>query len=382
MVSFIPGLPAEGSPLVSAEIRNNFIALNNRTDKVEVKATTPASASLLISSGIVFFQNKVLIEFAGQKLNLGDPVNGIAGFKSKGYFKDVAIVLRLSLNHSTNTYEATVTFVEGPEKEASTANFNLILLRSNDLPLAHFVVRHNGVVLDAPGQIEPISQSQIIDTRNYLDVGGVEYYSAVVGDRQVLKDAYGSIVVDGYFNPIITGTTTGTFVSGDSANFHPIQSAVSQLESTGGTILLRRGVYEITSTITIPNNITLLGEGASTIIKMLDTFEGPMFRILGDRVSINNIVFQGTLPSYINANDALIKLVNSQYCTIKDCYIQGGVIGISLSNSNYNIVTNNYFISNDTAISILNCQNNFITYNQFNSNSTEVDDLGSNLKIP
>lgn len=382
MVSFIAGLPAEGSPLVSAEIRNNFTALNNRTDKVEVKATIPASTSLLIGSGTVYFTNRILVKFSGQKLNLGDLISGIKGFTKKGYFKDVLLVLRPKLNLETNRYEALCTFIEGPEKASPSADLTTTIPNSSDLPLAHFVVRHNGLELDTPGQIEPITQTQITDVRNYLDTGGVEYYSAVVGDRRIKINQDGSAVEDAYSNIVIEGKTIGTTAQYYLEDIHPIQQAIDQLANDGGTIILRKGIYQISSTITITSNITLIGEGSGTIIQMLDSFQGPMFKILGDRISLRSMRLIGTLPSSQVVNDSLIKVVGAKYCTISDCFIESGVIGLTLYNSNNNIISNNYLINNNLAISITGSSNNFLSFNQFKDNLSDLDALGSNTRLP
>lgn len=367
MPNFIKGLPAEASSLKSSEIRNNFLALDARTGKIACRATIPASTSVTTDSGTVYFADRISVKLDGQKINLGDIDTGIAPFINIGFFKDVAIVARVSFNATTQSHEAVTLFIEGPEKASSVADKSIVPIRSTDLPIARFIVRHNGINLTEKGQIEPISQIQITDFRNYLDVGGLTYYSATVGDRLVSVDSYGVLATDAYGAAVIGGETSGSYVGNikDSLGniVTPIVQAIEDLASTGGTIFIRRGTYMISETLVIPSNVSLLGEGSSTILQVDSSFSGPAIQITGNKISIANLVISGA------GVGTLIALMASTNCTIKDCFVLNGVTGLELdASSTRNIITNNYIKDNDVGVNLVDNTKNILALNQFDNN--------------
>lgn len=374
MPNFIKGLPAQKSALQSSEIRNNFIALDARTGKIVLRATNPASTAVTTDSGIVYSTDRIPFSVDAQQINLGDATTGVAEFSNLGYYRDIVIVIRFSFDQETLTYNAFSTFVEGPEKASSTSEPDLVALRSTDLPIARLIVRHNGISLGQKGEIDPVTQSDIVDYRNYLDVGGITYYSASVGDREV----------DGYLN--ITGETIGTF-TGTVDNVSPIQQAIDSLTETGGTVFLKRGTYTISSTLTLPANVQLVGEGRMTSLEMTD-FVGPLLSITGDSAKVENIKFLGS-ATHANVSNPLIVVSSASYVSIKDCFLEEcSHGGIRYTTSTKNICIGNYFLDNDTYG--LNLQatsaKNIINSNQFYHSdpmfsSHIIDDDGDNQTI-
>ena len=379
--NFIAGLPVEGGPLVSADIRNNLTALDVRTGKIGTHATVPASTSITTDTGIVYFSDRIVVDISAQQLNLGDLTVGVSSFRNIGFFKDIVIVARLDFNTTTNRYEASTMFLEGPEKSSSTSQPELIPLRSTDLPVARFVVRNNGINISSKGQILPIADTDILDYRNYLDVGGGSYYSASVGDRLVQTDAYGVLVPDAYGAAIITGQTAGTFVGNTKDAYgsiiNPIQQAINSVSLTGGTVFIKRGLYQISQTITVPDNVQIIGEGYASTIQMLDTFTGPLFSVTGKHVQFSSLRLLGPLPGNV-ANLPLIYFVNTSSCTVKDCFIEAGLIGIQCYLSNRNILTNNYFNNNSIAIKLDGSTKNIVSSNQFTNNTTNISGASGN----
>ena len=379
--NFIAGLPVEGGPLVSADIRNNLTALDVRTGKIGTHATVPASTSITTDTGIVYFSDRIVVDISAQQLNLGDLTVGVSSFRNIGFFKDIVIVARLDFNTTTNRYEASTMFLEGPEKSSSTSQPELVPLRSTDLPVARFVVRNNGINISSKGQILPIADTDILDYRNYLDVGGGSYYSASVGDRLVQTDAYGVLVPDAYGAAVITGQTAGTFVGNTKDAYgsiiSPIQQAINSVSLTGGTVFIKRGLYQISQTITVPDNVQIIGEGYASTIQMLDTFTGPLFSVTGKHVQFSSLRLLGPLPGNV-ANLPLIYFVNTTSCTVKDCFIEAGLIGIQCYLSNRNILTNNYFNNNSIAIKLDGSTKNIVSSNQFTNNTTNISGASGN----
>lgn len=389
MPNFIRGIPASDSPIRSSEIRNNFLALDDRTGKIGARATIPSSTSILIDGGVVYYGNRVSINMEPSRLDLGDQLTGVQQFYNIGYFKDIAIVARVTFNSTSERYEASTFYIEGPEKATNLSQPELIPLAANDLPIARLVVRHNGIDLVSRGQIEPINQDDILDYRNYLDVGGVEYFSAVVGDRRARFDSYGAVALDSYGFPILDGETIGTFVdriiveqdlvSRNVYYSNSIQEAIDSLEGKGGTILLKRGTYLVKETLTIPSNIHLLGEGRSTKLVVDNSFAGPMINVEGDSVILEKINFIGALPDIGTVTEGLVRLYNSNFSTIKDCTFEDALKCLEILTGTQNIVTNNFFLSSNFGVRVLGSSavKNFIGLNHFNSVTTPTTDSGT-----
>lgn len=386
MPNFIGGLPPQGGRLISAEVRNNFLALNRRTNKLTPRATVPASTKINIGAGIVFFTDRIQVNFAGSQLDLGDDTLGVTPFNNIGYFKDVVVVLRIEFNTTTKRYEGQAVFLEGPEKASQALDLDLFQIQATDIPIAAFPVRHNGLNVGTfLGQIEPINQSEILDLRNYVDNGGLTYYSATVGDRQVQEDGYGAVILDTITGlPEIEGETVGSFTGliedGYGNLIHPIQQAVDYVSSAGGgTVFIRRGEYTPLDTLTIPDNVELLGEGANTKLIREDTFSGPLIKVSGDNVKISNLYIQGP-STHEAAYGPLVEFSTAKNCTISNCQIIATeVTGIAFENTTTRcICTNNFVSAAETGVKVSSDSPLImIIGNQFEDNSTDVDNDGS-----
>lgn len=379
MPNFIPGIPAQNGPLNSAEIRENFLALNARTGKVTPRADNPPSSKVYLDGGKIYFNDNIVVDWDAQVLDLGDLTNGVSAFTNDGFFRDVAVVVRVEFNQTSSRYEAYPVFIEGPEKDSSSSQVELVNLRSTDLPVARFVVRHTGSDNVNKGQIEPITQLQISDFRNYLTVGGISYNSASTGDREVSVDAYDVVQVDGYGIPIITGSTVGTFTGsirstindGYGGKSSPIQQAIDSVSALGGgSIFIKKGTYNVTKTIVVPDNISLYGEGESSIIQMVDSFPGPLLNVEGDNVFIQNLNIKAP-DTLINVTKALVRFAGTN-CTIENCKIKGGVVGLEFDSASRNICTKNYFQFNSVAIALGSSLKNIISFIQFENNITDI----------
>lgn len=383
MPNFISGLPATGTPLVSAEIRNNFLALNARTDKLTPRATVPASTKVNVGTGTIYFADHVQVRFSGQQIDLGDSLSGVSEFNNIGFFKDIVVVLRQQFNATNNRYSAVAIFLEGPEKASSTIQPDLVQIASTDIPIAAFVVRHNGLNLGvAKGQIEPIPQTSILDIRNFVDAGGITYFSTTVGDRMIEEDGYGTVILDSNGLAEIQGETVGVH-TGMINGVHPIQRAINEVHAQGGgTVFIRRGHYIPSSTIVVYDNVQLLGEGKNTIIERSDSFEGPLLKLVGEHASVANVFIQGP-STHVYAYGPLLEFSEATYCSIQNCIIDAtavtavGVVDLSTRNS----IVNNFIIQASVAIFIeAGCSKNLIVQNQINNTTTPFQDesLGAN----
>lgn len=76
-----------------------------------------------------------------------------------------------------------------------------------------------------------------------------------------------------------------------------ISDAISSLNGVGGTIKLLPGIYNITSTLTIPENTTIIGSGNKTEVRYTTgNSAAPLFTITGSNVTLDNfyVNFTGT----------------------------------------------------------------------------------------
>mgnify|MGYP001550204750 CR=1 FL=1 len=318
---------------------------------------------------MVYFSDRISLDVQAQSVDLGDPDTGVRPFINQGFFRDAAIVIRLTFNPTTSRYTASAAFVEGPEKTSSTSQPELLPLSATDIPVARFVIRHNGNTNSLRGQIEPITQDAIEDFRDYIDVGGVTYYSATVGDRQVQFDGYGTLTTDAYGVAVINGETIGAFTGTDEDGIHPLQQAIDSLSTTGGTVFVRRGTYTINSTLTIPDNVELVGEGRTSVIQMGSSLSGAMIIINGDNVKLENLTIKGPLPD--SSSNTSIQLSNATRAIIKNCYIEDSIVGLDFIGSTRNIIANNFFIDNSVGVRLTGTTNNLLNSNQFEGSTTD-----------
>jgi len=109
------------------------------------------------------------------------------------------------------------------------------------------------------------------------------------------------------------------FVGDGTNDQNAINSAIAALPSTGGSVVLLDGTYNINGTITVNKaNVSLTGQGASTILKRTydesasDTAGVVTITVANDTVS--SLEVDGSKATYTNANDYGIFLKRSVAC--------------------------------------------------------------------
>lgn len=373
---FIPGIPTANTRVNSEEIRNNFLALNSRTSSLLPSVTMPISQKIKIDSGLIYFADKVSVNFEGALIDLGDPQTGVLPFENsqKGWYRDIFIVLRLSVNEN-NDFIATPAFIEGPTKIVAEFQYNLVQINNTDIPVAHILIRNNGES-NVIGAIEVISRESIVDIRGFLDIGGLSYFTSTIGDRNILRNPDGSVTEDSQGNPQITGSTVGEFnysiFNENLEEITSLQQAINKASALGGgCIFIKRGLYKVRNAILIPSNISLVGEGANTIIQREDSTlfgDDALFILTGENIFLSNLNIKGNTSNQY-AYSELLRLFNCKHCKIDGCIfdinnnsalairldsssknslinniIKNGKLGIKTSeNSNLNIIIGNHF---------------------------------------
>lgn len=338
MPTFIKGVPTEGSQLSSSVIRSNFDALDRRTGKLTPKSTVPASTRINVGAGTIYLSNKTSVVFPSSQIDLGPASgeNGISPFSQIGFFKDIILILKEVNNNGVK--QVVLSFVEGPEKASSVFDPQAVVLGTQDLPIAGLTVRHNGIastivgaggaLADKYGQIEPVESSDIVDLRNYMDVGG-ETSSTTVGDSTTEIDSDGVNVL---------GSSRGSF---NGSTEQAIKDAIENLKldngSYKGSILIKAGDYTIGSTIQVPEGVRICGEGSSTSLVAADDID-TIFSLSSD-TQMKDMKITGR-PSGTGA--ALISVLGNYNMLNNIIFDTAPVSGVSLS-GNHNVVASCIF---------------------------------------
>jgi hypothetical protein len=170
--------------------------------------------------------------------------------------------------------------------------------------------------------------------------------------------------------PVASGSTAGAdFVSTScTASDAVIQSAITALPASGGTIYLEEGTYILSGTVTIPSNVTLEGSGQGTVLEYENSYNtgSEMLYIpSGTGVRISNLRLDGNTSHQTGAFDEGIYVggtgivnidnVQSNHFTDYGFYFSGGTDTLTNSYATGNVtggvndLANNTVISNTTA---------------------------------
>lgn len=127
-----------------------------------------------------------------------------------------------------------------------------------------------------------------------------------------------------------------------------INNAIQQVGSMGGgEIVLLPGTYIASTPIMVQSpNISLRGNGSSTVIQRGYSGTNAFLDVLGDNSAISHIVFDSNRSSYpISRMSTDIKLQGSN-CSIRYCSVINTGCTSLLSTGNYNVIAYNSFGGN------------------------------------
>lgn len=137
-------------------------------------------------------------------------------------------------------------------------------------------------------------------------------------------------------------------------------SAAITAASSGDTIVVLAGTYDISSEIKVSKTLTIRGQGDSTIINGGST-AAIIFNLTANHVNISNMKIQYATSTGIN--------VVGNHCKIDNCTVSNCLVGIDLEGSADNAIIENSTISNNQDIGInvsaatVTIQYNTIEYN-------------------
>ena len=179
---------------------------------------------------------------------------------------------------------------------------------------------------------------------------------------------------------VVTTITDARFV---------INAAIASLPATGGTIYLMEGTYPVFNSINVPNNVTISGAGAATIIKLADLADAFYTGIFtnsdtatGKNVTIKNLAIDGNgLMQDISASSG-IYFNNVSGGTISNVSVSnmGYASAISLSSSSFNTITGTTLNSNNGGIYLSASSDNIISSNYASGSSSDGINLDASSR--
>jgi parallel beta-helix repeat protein len=172
----------------------------------------------------------------------------------------------------------------------------------------------------------------------------------------------------------------------DGVNDHiEIQTALMDLPLSGGTVYLKEGTYIISGRIEIgeKENVALVGAGMSTVLKLENGLDHPIYMIA---VFVNDILIKDLRLNGNKANQTFSSGMDGIFCLIVEdlritnCRIENFAgSGIQLKHSGNNVISNNTFENNSCGIRLVGPSNgNLIYHNNFVNNDNQAYDNGVN----
>jgi len=164
------------------------------------------------------------------------------------------------------------------------------------------------------------------------------------------------------------------YVCDGNSDQDEINSALNALPENGGKVYLAEGTYIVSGAITIgKSNVTLLGAGASTVIKIKDSHNASINVIYASGKSgllIQNLRIDGNKANQTSGTMHGIYFSSVENSKIVDCWLEDlRSIGIALSSSSNNTVTSNTCQGNGSyGIWLGSSSNNTVTGNNCQGN--------------
>jgi hypothetical protein len=159
------------------------------------------------------------------------------------------------------------------------------------------------------------------------------------------------LVIEDTEEPVIeepvetTGTVPQNWATGDGTESNPwandcIKKAYDAVP-VGGTIFLKAGYYELTTTVTISKQINLIGEGINKTIIITANAIG--FQVDADYCIIRNLTVDGDAQTDANSGMVCINSTQANYLLLENIEIKNaGYYGLNMNDPNYCTFKNIY----------------------------------------
>ena len=162
--------------------------------------------------------------------------------------------------------------------------------------------------------------------------------------------------------------TSADYVCGPDNNQDEINSAITAIAATGGTVLLLEGTYYITASITLSSNVALVGQGAGTVLKIPNGFNTDIVVISGSNIShvrVASLRIDGNKANQTAGEMHGICFSGVTFSEITNCRVENMMsLSIHLYFSDNNTITDNMCKGNGGhGIFLWSSSNSFITNN-------------------
>lgn len=191
-------------------------------------------------------------------------------------------------------------------------------------------------------------------------------------DRSTASKTVGTSASGGTSSAVASLSPDGAdYVNTSTTSAHTtINSALSALATTGGTVYLMEGTYIIDGSISIPNNVTLTGAGSGTIIKLKNGINANLNAIVatdsttGTGVTVSNLRLDGNKTNNSSGTQTGIYFLNMgggngvsarQGAKLNNLWIANlRNYGIMLEDSNNGIISDNHLNNSNMGLYLKN----------------------------
>ena len=172
------------------------------------------------------------------------------------------------------------------------------------------------------------------------------------------------------------GRTVATKVvaTDGTGDYTDIQTAIDSLTAIGGVVYIKEGTYTVSTTISITvSNVTLVGAGAATIIKLANAANTRNLRVGDGAAAISGVViseiqFDGNRANNASNLPVVHVSANTADCKVERCWvIEGDDDGILIdaSTTRTHVINNVVYNNDDNGINCAGATNGTIIQNNF-----------------
>lgn len=307
------GAVTENTALHNADSKSTRVELVGQgTTKQAATAVTTAfvANNVVVASGALFVTNAVAID---------DIVSIVGSTSNSGFYRVASIVGETSITVKNSVSGAAVVFVAEPA--AGTVAVFAPGQMELDAPRVHLkrYDENNAVRLGSPSGL-----ASSYDWTFPTGLPSVTRFLSLSATGQVAASS-DSILTSTRIVTVGDGTTSfGQFNGADET---PFNSAIAALSGGLGVVLVGPGTYALTTTLTIPGGVELIGYSRNRTF--INGASEPLIRINGDRARLHGIRFFNTAGNTVVLAQPLSSPGTCDRLMLSECRFQWPVTATS-----------------------------------------------------
>lgn len=179
--------------------------------------------------------------------------------------------------------------------------------------------------------------------------------------------------VGGYVGGTKVATVTSAWTT------QPDNTSVYTIKSPFGKVVLLEGIYNVSATIQVPSNVTLEGQGAGTVLRVIDASVPSTFTIITNKqgtngdsgIVVRNLKLDGNKANHTGITIGGISIQRCFFSAIEGCTLGNLTgIGIYVNSGENNSVRNNTCYNASTGITVGTSNNVTVLNNTMIGNVT------------